>query len=58
MCQKEFSFKRSGTRHLQLVHCSNEKQQCPFCFAWSKNKNSLDQHIRLLHKKGLTKQKL
>ena len=58
MCQREFSHKHNGTRHLKLVHCSNEKQQCPFCFIWSKNKVSLSQHIRDLHKKGLTKQKL
>ena len=58
MCQKEFSHKHNGIRHLKLVHCPNEKQQCSYCFVWSRNQNSLDQHIRLYHKKGLIKQKL
>ena len=54
MCQREFSQKHNATRHFKLVHCTNEKQQCKYCFVWSKNKISLDQHIRDAHRKGLT----
>ena len=54
MCQREFSQKHNGVRHFKLVHCTNEKQQCKYCFVWSKNKISLDQHIRDAHRKGLS----
>ena len=55
MCQREFSQKGTAKRHVQLVHCTNQRQQCHFCFIWRKNKVSLDQHIREVHKKGLIK---
>ena len=56
MCpgQREFSQKNNATRHFRVVHCTNERQQCKFCFKWSENKVSLDQHIRDTHRRGLT----
>ena len=53
MCLREFSQKHNATRHFRLVHCTNERQQCKFCFIWRKNKVSLDQHVREVHRKGL-----
>ena len=53
MCQREFAQKFSAKRHFQLVHCANERQQCNLCFIWRKNKTSLDQHIREVHRRGL-----
>ena len=53
ICQREFVQKFSANRHFKLVHCANERQQCHLCMIWRKNKTSLDQHIREVHKKGL-----
>ena len=55
MCQKEFSHKTSATRHLRIVHCANDRQQCHLCFVWFKNKVCLNQHVRVAHRRGLNK---
>jgi len=53
VCQKEVSRKANALRHVSLVHCGNEKQQCYLCFKWLKNKFCLDRHMRETHRKGL-----
>ena len=42
---KSFSGDWSLKRHITTVHVATEKQQCPFCMRFYKNKNSLTAHM-------------
>ena len=56
VCQREFSMKNNGLRHVRTVHCENEKEQCYLCLKWFKNDVSLAKHARLIHRKGVGSQ--
>jgi len=51
LCQKVCAAKGNMKKHIESVHIQEEPQQCGFCEKKFKNKNSLQNHISLSHRK-------